>query len=344
MATATAENAAATGEDLALIGMEELESRLDKCRGLIDTEPSAMKRTILIAKAMKIARQYIRGNIKDLAELQGTPLGFCTDKEYAPDELVDALTEAAIVGLPFVGNCVNVISKRLYIPKPGWEHRFREHPQLSWPELHIGEIEMTEDSRWIDLAEDKWYQSNGKTIKQRSVPGMSKVTAWAKCLFRGIEIRVEFFNMETKGGLDERIAIRVNRGMTEDAVKGKAEARLYKALWKLAMGAGPGTADDDDATAADPNTVDATATATSSSRAAPVAEAAPVQSAVSPVASDPEPGSFDEYASLMSRAGSIKVAAEIRGRYMFDGELANRANDCMAARKAELRAQAQGGA
>ncbi len=341
MATATTENAAGGGEDLGLIGMGELEARLDKCRGLIDTEPSAMKRTILIAKAMKIARQYVRANIADLEELQGSALGFQVDREYKPDELVDPLTEAAIINLPFTGNCINVISGRLYVPKPGWEHRFRNHVDCSWPELHIGEIEITDEARWVDLPEEKWYQSGGKTVKQRSIPGMSKCACWAKCTFRGIELRVQFLDMSKSGGLDERIAIKVNRGMTEDAVRGKVEARLYKALWRLAMGTGaPGTNDGDDAPPADDKTVEATAT---SAPAAPVATEMPKPDAGSPFAAgEPEPGSFEEYASLMSRAGSIKVAAEIRSQYVFDGELAQRANDVHAARKAELRAQANG--
>lgn len=335
MATAMTESAASS-DDLAMIGMGELESRLDKCRGLIDTEPSAMKRTVLIAKAMKIARQYIKANIADLAELQGSTLGFLVDREYKPEELVDPLTEAAILNLPFVGNCINVLAGRLYVPKPGWEHRFRTHVDCSWPELHIGEIEMTEDARWVDLPEEKWYQKNGKTIKQRSIPGMAKCDCWAKCAFREIELRVQFLNLSQSGGLDERIAIKVNNGMTEDAVRGKVEARLYKALWRLAMGTGaPGTNDRDDDATTDARTVDAPVTAAEVVET-PKAEATPF------VAGEPEPGTFAEYAALMKRAGTVAVAGEIRSRYQFDGELAARANECWAARKAELRAQAAG--
>ena len=297
-----------------------------------------MKRTVLIAKAMKIARQYIRSNIADLAELQGSTLGFQVDKEYAPNELVDPLTEAAILNLPFTGNCINVISGRLYVPKPGWEHRFRNHADCSWPELHIGEIEMTEDAKWVDLPEDKWYQNNGKTIKQRSVPGMARCECWAKCTFRGIELRVQFLDMSAAGSLDERIAIKVNRGMSEDAVRGKVEARLYKSLWRLAMGTGaPGTNDrDDESPTSDPRTVEAKAVPA----AAPAAETPPKAEATPFASGEPQPGSFAEYESLMKRAGTIAVAGEIRSRYQFDGELAQRANDVWAGRKAELRAQA----
>lgn len=343
MATVMTESAASS-DDLAMIGMGELEARLDKCRGLIDTEPSAMKRTVLIAKAMKIARQYIKANIADLAELQGSTLGFQVDREYKPEELVDPLTEAAILNLPFVGNCINVLAGRLYVPKAGWEHRFRTLVDCSWPELHIGEIEMTADAVWVDLPEEKWYQSNGKTIKQRSIPGMAKCECWAKCTFRGVELRVQFLDMSQSGGLDERIAIKVNRGMTEDAVRGKVEARLYKALWRLAMGTGaPGTNDSEEQAASDAKTVESQVTATTTTAAPPAAVESTFKTEATPFAAgEPEPGSFDEYSSLMKRAGTIAVAGEIRSRYQFDGELAQRANDVWAGRKAELRAQAAG--
>ncbi len=340
MATETTESAAG-GEDLALMDMGELEARLEKCRGLIEAEPVVMRRAVLIAKAIQVARKYIRANIDVLFELQGCPLGFLTDKEYSKEELINPLTEAAIMGLPFVGNCVNVLANRLYVPKGGWQHRFKSTPAASWPELHLGCLEIVEDSKWVDLPEEKWYQKNGKTVKQRAIPGMAKCECWAKCTFNGIELRVQFLDLSKTGGLDERIAIRVNSGMTEDAVRGKVEARLYKALWTLAMGAGaPGTNDGDDAPPADDKTVEATAT---SAPAAPVATETPKPADASPFAAgEPEPGSFEEYASLMARAGSIAVAAEIRGRYVFEGELAQRANDVHAARKAELRAQANG--
>lgn len=316
MATASVKS-----DDLALVGMEELEARLDTCRGLIDTEPSAMKRTVLIAKAMKVARQYVGSNIEDLATLAGTSLGFLTDVSYEKTRLIDPLTEAAVLGLPFVGNCFNVLAGRCYVTKQGWEHRFRTHGEASWPELHIGEIEMAEEAKYVDLPEEKWYQHNGKTIKQRSVPGMARCACWAKCIFRGVEIRVQFVDMSRSGGLDERIAIKVNRGMTEDAVRGKVEARLYKALWRLAMGAGPGTGDDSDDSA---GTIDATA------RQSPPADEA----------ADPEPGSFAEYSALMARATTVKETAEVRCQYQFDGELADRANALHAARKAEIRSEA----
>ena len=241
-------------DEKALDEMGTLEQRLEKARGLITEESSFMKRAILTAQAAKLARNVVSAHKETLAQLQGSALGFLADKPYSADELVNPLTEAVIMGLPLVGNCVNVISGRLYVPKAGWEYRFRTTTNLSWPELHIGEMDITEESRYVDLPEEKWYQHNGKTIKQRSVPGMAKVECWAKCQKNGVELRVDYRDHSKTGGLDERIAIKVNRGMGEDAVRGKVEARLYKALWRLAMGADAATDDDE------PSTINATAT------------------------------------------------------------------------------------
>lgn len=249
-------------DEKALDEMGTLEMRLEKARGLITEESSFMKKAILTAQAATIARKVVSAHKDTLAQLQGSALGFLADKPYSADELVNPLTEAVIMGLPLVGNCVNVISGRLYVPKAGWEYRFRTTTDISWPELHIGEMDITDEARYVDLPEEKWYTHNGKVVKQRSVPGMAKVECWAKCLRGGIELRVEYRDHSKTGGLDERIAIKVNRGMGEDAVRGKVEARLYKALWRLAMGADAATDNDADD---DPNTINATAKPTSDS-------------------------------------------------------------------------------
>lgn len=331
MATVTEET-----QQTGLVPLEELESRLDKCRGLLATEPSAMRRTILMAQAVRTARKYIEHCAKDLVDLQGTSLGFAVDKPYTADELVNPLTEAAIIGLPFVGNCLNVISGRLYIPVGGWEHRFRSDERFSWPRIQLGEVESTEDGRWIDLPEDKWYSSGGKIVKQRRVPGLARVEVIASCQFAGVELRLELLDRRRTGGIDERIAIKVNHGMGDDAVLGKARCRAYKHLWRLAMGTSPRLPGDDGAD--DPDVTDVTATT------APVATVAAETKAETIAVpqgtiTEPEPGSYAEFESLMRRGGTIAVLGEIRGRYGFDGSLAERANALHAALKADLRAR-----
>lgn len=243
-----------TTDEKGLIEAEKLEHELAECRDVMGAAASGIRRAVAVAKAVGIAKRYVGAVMPSLVELQGSPLGYATDKLYSSAELVNPLTEAAIVGLPFVGNCVNVISGRLYIPLGGWEHRYKTSECVSWPTVRLGEVEVVEEAHYVDLSPEKQYEANGRKVTSRSVPGMARVEAVATCQRDGVEIRVEFRDNRGTGGLDERIAIRVNRGMGEDAVLGKARCKTLKALWREAMGQAAGIvgAEDDDAIEAVP--------------------------------------------------------------------------------------------
>ena len=235
--------AAPESESKELIDAGEIEKRLAGYRKIMGRETSLMTRAVHTARAMQIARKYVEQNVRYLVDLQGSELGFLTDKKdgekYTAAELVDPLTSALVLGVPLVGGCAMVLAKRLYITSPGWEHRFRETEDMSWPEIRIGEIEHIDEPRYVDLPKEKQYVHRGQLVKDRSVPGTARVECWARVVYGKIEHQVTFFDRRsTEGGMDERLIIKVNRGMTDDAVIGKARARLYKALWRQAMGVG----------------------------------------------------------------------------------------------------------
>jgi hypothetical protein len=284
-------------------GLIDLESRMEKFRGVLATEPSAMKRAILLAKAVQLATRYVRQHVRDLAALQGSPLGFATDKEYTPDELVQPLTEAAIRGLPFVGNCVNVIAKRLYIPLEGYEHLFRSDARFTWPLVRLGSVEIVDESRWVDLPKERHYEANGRRVTGRTVPGQARVEIEAECTFEGRPVRISCRDNRATGGLDERVVIRVNSGMGEDAILGKAKRRAYKRLWGEAIGGrGLGVdADDDD------GTLDAAATPA----AAPVAV---VDASTTPLSAGEIPP-MDAYAADLEDAQTVADAGRVYDKW-----------------------------
>ena len=306
-------------ESTGLIEAEKLEKELDACRELMTHEASGIKRAVAVAKAVGIAKRYVGAVMPSLVELQGSSLGFATDKAYTGTELVNPLTEAAIVGLPFVGNCVNVISGRLYIPVGGWEHRFRTSESVSWPTVRIGEAEIVDEAHYVDLAPEKCYEANGRKVTSRSVPGMARVEAVATCQRDGVEVRVEFRDRRAGGGMDERIAIRVNRGMGEDAIIGKARCKTLKALWREAMGqaAGPVGAEDDEP-------IDATAERTT-------------------VTVEADHAALEEFRAAVAKAESIKAVGELHPQFLALPEADKpAARDAVAARKADLRAASDG--
>ena len=148
---------------------------------------------------------------------------------------------------------------------------------------------------------------------------MARVEAVATCQRDGVEVRVEFRDRRAGGGMDERIAIRVNRGMGEDAIIGKARCKTLKALWREAMGqaAGPVGAEDDEP-------IDATAERTT-------------------VTVEADHAALEEFRAAVAKAESIKAVGELHPQFLALPEADKpAARDAVAARKADLRAASDG--
>ena len=333
--------AAPESESKELIDAGEIEKRLAGYRKIMGRETSLMTRAVHTARAMQIARKYVEQNVRYLVDLQGSELGFLTDKKdgekYTAAELVDPLTSALVLGVPLVGGCAMVLAKRLYITSPGWEHRFRETEDMSWPEIRIGEIEHIDEPRYVDLPKEKQYVHRGQLVKDRSVPGTARVECWARVVYGKIEHQVTFFDRRsTEGGMDERLIIKVNRGMTDDAVIGKARARLYKALWRQAMGVGLDAPDDegpeDDGRTVAPvgsvsisveSVTDAPQPAAGQSQDAAAGPAEPAKPADYSV---PQPGTCAQFAARIQHCKTVKELNDLLAQYQFQGEVADQAN------------------
>ena len=328
-----------------------IESRLSKYRKIMGRETSEMTKAVRTVQALTIATKFVAAHAKTLAQLQGVPIGFLTDKKdgerYTPDELVPALTEALVLGIPFVGGCLMIMKKRAYCCVPGWEHRFRTENEMGWPEIHLGEIDHVEEAKWVDLPKEKWYQNNGNWVKQRSVPGIARVEAWGVVRYGSVDHRVEFLDGRKAGGLDERIIIKVNRDMTDDAVIGKARARVYKALWRQAKGVGLDTPDDeppgdDDRTVPPTGSVTVTVESVNenpqpSANQAQAAEAVSAEPLKSVDSSVPQPGTFGQFAARIQHCKTVKELNDLLAQYQFHGDVADQANKLFALHKRRVR-------
>lgn len=220
-----------------VISVDQAERQLAELRKTSLTLESNIQIGLAQAKMIRLARAIVTQSIDELAELQGSPLGFQCDKAYTPNELLDPMTEALVRGLPVTGNCFNVISGRLYITLEGWQQLFRDDETISYPEVTIGEIEMIREPEWVEIPKEAQRMRNGRLQTSRAVPGIAKVEAMGSCRVNGEPVTVSFVDRsELAEGIDGRIAIRVNHGMTEDAVQGKARRRVLKALYLQAMG------------------------------------------------------------------------------------------------------------
>lgn len=143
------------------------------------------EKTYLVAEATKQLRGALTPEyMKPIMELQGSKLGFKSDKSYPEGVVKDCLIEAVLTGVQPVGNQFNIIAGNCYITKEGFGYLLKNIEGLSW-EI-IPSIPAMKDT--------------GATVKMKIKWTMDTITN---------EREIDF-------------AIKVNQYMGADAVIGKA--------------------------------------------------------------------------------------------------------------------------
>lgn len=93
-----------------------------------------MESALALADAVCEIREALKadGVLDKVMALQGSPIGFRTDKPYDRAIVADAVIEAAMHGLRLVGNEFNVIGGRMYITKEGMARKLNSISGLRW--------------------------------------------------------------------------------------------------------------------------------------------------------------------------------------------------------------------
>lgn len=180
-------------------------------------------RAFRMAAAIRALHNAISEDMmKDIMHLQGTGLGFLTDKDdpaknnppgYPAADVKLVAIEAALMGAFWVGNEFNIIANRPYLTKNFFTRKLREFPGLTDLRLSPGVPVLVGD-------------------KGALVP---YVATWK---LNGQEMRNERLlrKLDDKTDLDERVPIRVNSGMGADAILGKAERKVKAQIYNLLTG------------------------------------------------------------------------------------------------------------
>lgn len=175
-----------------------------------------MAKGLIMARAMKVLRSLLTEPVMaDVMELQGSILGFRTDKDtsggYNREAVRDVLVQALIRGLRPTGNEINIIAGNLYVTKEGFERLLREFPGLTNLAISIGVPAISQ--------------------------GASGETALVPCRASWNLLGVPDSIVCEKGAdSDYRIPIRVNKAMGVDAIQGKAKSKLYRRVYERITG------------------------------------------------------------------------------------------------------------
>lgn len=158
--------------------------------------------------------------MKALLKLKNSKLGFRTDEtmnQPYPMQLVrDCIIDAATLGLQCVGNQFNIIGGNMYVTKEGFTFLLRQLSQqgvLRDMKFIYHPAEISESSTMGTARNGEQYQK---------VEREGRVMVEVSCVYQGkaINERLEF-------------VIRVNKGMSQDAVLGKAERKAKAWLYNF---------------------------------------------------------------------------------------------------------------
>jgi hypothetical protein len=168
---------------------------------------------VQLARAWSKLRKLFSGEVLAIVlELKDSPLGFRTDRPpeskehpYSNDVIRDAALECLLRGGKWVGNEFNVIAGRCYLTKEFFERRLAE---------------LVDELR---IVEGVPQQYNGGAL----------VDMRATWIYRGHQDSIECVKGEN---CDNRIGVRVNKGMGVDAILGKAKRKLYARIYTRVTG------------------------------------------------------------------------------------------------------------
>ena len=165
-----------------------------------------LAKTLCTANNIQIMRNLLTPKRMEIfMGLMNSPLGFRTDKKgkdsYAMEEVREVLIAALLNGVFPYGNEFNIIASNLYVTKEGFERKVRETDGLTDLEVIAGVPRLYE----------------GRTIVRMA----------ARWRLHGVI--QELSSIDGKPGRE--FPIKVNQGMGDDGIIGKATRKLLKAVW-----------------------------------------------------------------------------------------------------------------
>lgn len=138
MATAPARTPARGPEDTTALAkrVEPIEQLVERYGVQAIQALPAFQRALTLARGIQLLRAAMTPEIiAEIMPLQGTRLGFRTDRDdkggYVPDVVREVAIQALLHGLHFSGNEFNIIAGNLYATKEGYERKVRELPGLT---------------------------------------------------------------------------------------------------------------------------------------------------------------------------------------------------------------------
>jgi hypothetical protein len=209
--------------------MLELEKVLASCRLEDVAQLSEVQQAFRIGRWVDRLARVLSDDVVQavLMPLQGSALGFRTDKDRQggyPLEIVrECAIEALIRGFRIAGNEFNIIDRRFYATKSGLERKVAEFPGLSSLELKPGTPQVDGNIAHVPYRADWLLNGSPMSIVCDQVfsPDGSRLVE------------------------DKRLQVPAQKGLGVDAVVGKATRKMLAKIYRELIGAKLGLEDGD---------------------------------------------------------------------------------------------------
>jgi hypothetical protein len=194
---------------------DKIDDRAHRYSDDMASAKSHLRRAMILARATDDMEALFGKEIMEMIlKLENRQGGFMTDKTgrggekdyYSVEEIKRCAIQAVVWGCYFTGNEWNIISGRCYRTGAFWERKVREIPGVSDLDLVPG-VPRLIDGRTVVRVAASWKvgERAGRLIGADGQPGVA-------------------------------FSIRVNAGMSDDAVVGKARAKAWRLIYEKETG------------------------------------------------------------------------------------------------------------
>lgn len=192
--------------------LAQVDAIVRQCSLLSADGANRLKQGLLMAAGIRALKSLLSDAVmQDIMLLQGTRLGFRTDKDnvardkegntgYPVEVVRNCVIEALLNGVYVVGNQFNIIAGGTYITKEGFTQKLEDFPGLTDLELDPEVPRMAGEKGAIVKYSARWKLNGQPSELIREIP------------------------------------VKVNSGMGADAILGKAERKIRAAIWQRVSG------------------------------------------------------------------------------------------------------------
>lgn len=189
---------------------------LSQSNALAAIETQGFSRALATVQALNDLRRAITPDIMThIMTMQNTRIGFKTDNKggYDVGTVKECLIEAILHGAQPTGNEFNIIASNAYLTLEFFRRKLREWPGLTDLVIELGVPIISDKGAVVECAASWKINGNFDSVQFRK----TEKTATAEAT-------------------DTRVCVKVNAGMSFDAVLGKAERKLRARVYQRLTG------------------------------------------------------------------------------------------------------------